>query len=148
MSSLCSGIAKYIRIGNLSISPALPVWLHYRARCFGLSGILFVVGFLRNLLIGPPPLQISDVRVIIVRVSRCPNQYLHDCAADVSQELRELLPQKTCLITGANRGLGLGIAINVAALGAHVIMACRYVKLSDVVINILDHVVAHAFLSL
>jgi NAD(P)-dependent dehydrogenase (short-subunit alcohol dehydrogenase family) len=32
---------------------------------------------------------------------------------------------KTCLITGANTGLGFGIAVEMAKRGAHVIMACR-----------------------
>jgi NAD(P)-dependent dehydrogenase (short-subunit alcohol dehydrogenase family) len=32
---------------------------------------------------------------------------------------------RTCLITGANSGLGKGIAIRLAQRGAHVIMACR-----------------------
>jgi len=32
---------------------------------------------------------------------------------------------KTCLVTGANSGLGFGIAVEMAKRGAHVIMACR-----------------------
>jgi NAD(P)-dependent dehydrogenase (short-subunit alcohol dehydrogenase family) len=32
---------------------------------------------------------------------------------------------RTCLVTGANSGLGKGIALRLAARGAHVIMACR-----------------------
>ena len=32
---------------------------------------------------------------------------------------------KTCLITGANRGLGKAIAIELARAGGHVVMACR-----------------------
>jgi NAD(P)-dependent dehydrogenase (short-subunit alcohol dehydrogenase family) len=32
---------------------------------------------------------------------------------------------RTCLITGANSGLGFGIAVEMARRGAHVIMACR-----------------------
>lgn len=32
---------------------------------------------------------------------------------------------KTCIITGANSGLGFGISVDMAKRGAHVIMACR-----------------------
>jgi NAD(P)-dependent dehydrogenase (short-subunit alcohol dehydrogenase family) len=35
------------------------------------------------------------------------------------------LEGRTCLVTGANSGLGKGIAIRLAKRGAHVIMACR-----------------------
>ncbi|MDH3728336.1 MAG: SDR family NAD(P)-dependent oxidoreductase [Myxococcales bacterium] len=35
------------------------------------------------------------------------------------------LDQRTCLVTGANSGLGKGTAIRLAKRGAHVIMACR-----------------------
>jgi NAD(P)-dependent dehydrogenase (short-subunit alcohol dehydrogenase family) len=41
----------------------------------------------------------------------------------VSQEVS--LVGRTCLVTGANSGLGKGIAIRLAKRGAHVIMACR-----------------------
>ncbi len=37
----------------------------------------------------------------------------------------DTLEGKTCLITGANSGLGFGIATQFAERGAHVIMACR-----------------------
>ena len=32
---------------------------------------------------------------------------------------------KTCLVTGANSGLGFAIAVDLARRGGHVIMACR-----------------------
>ncbi|MBK8556666.1 MAG: SDR family NAD(P)-dependent oxidoreductase [Lewinellaceae bacterium] len=35
------------------------------------------------------------------------------------------LDGKTCLVTGANTGLGFGIAVELARRGAHLIMACR-----------------------
>ncbi|HET6583421.1 MAG TPA: SDR family NAD(P)-dependent oxidoreductase [Nannocystaceae bacterium] len=38
---------------------------------------------------------------------------------------RDRLDGKTCLVTGANRGLGLAIASAVAERGAHVVLACR-----------------------
>jgi NAD(P)-dependent dehydrogenase (short-subunit alcohol dehydrogenase family) len=47
------------------------------------------------------------------------------------QSLRERLTEadrldgKTCLVTGANRGLGFAIATELARRGGHVIMACR-----------------------
>lgn len=41
----------------------------------------------------------------------------------VGPEVR--LEGRTCLVTGANSGLGKGIAIRLASRGAHVIMACR-----------------------
>jgi NAD(P)-dependent dehydrogenase (short-subunit alcohol dehydrogenase family) len=37
----------------------------------------------------------------------------------------ERLDGKTCMVTGANSGLGYAIAVQMAQLGAHVIMACR-----------------------
>ncbi len=37
----------------------------------------------------------------------------------------ERLDGKTCLITGATSGLGKAVAVALASLGAHVIMACR-----------------------
>jgi NAD(P)-dependent dehydrogenase (short-subunit alcohol dehydrogenase family) len=43
--------------------------------------------------------------------------------APVPPQLR--LEGRTCLVTGANSGLGKGIAIRLAQRGAHVIMACR-----------------------
>ena len=41
----------------------------------------------------------------------------------VTPEVR--LEGRTCLVTGANSGLGKGVAIRLASRGAHVIMACR-----------------------
>lgn len=41
----------------------------------------------------------------------------------VGPEVR--LEGRTCLVTGANSGLGKGVAIRLASRGAHVIMACR-----------------------
>ncbi len=35
------------------------------------------------------------------------------------------LAGRLALVTGANRGLGLEIAIGLASAGAHVVMACR-----------------------
>jgi NAD(P)-dependent dehydrogenase (short-subunit alcohol dehydrogenase family) len=40
-------------------------------------------------------------------------------------QANERLDGKTCLVTGANSGLGFAIATQLAERGAHVIMACR-----------------------
>ncbi len=46
-----------------------------------------------------------------------------DLADHLSEKDR--LDGKVCLVTGANSGLGFGIAVELARRGAHVIMACR-----------------------
>lgn len=46
-------------------------------------------------------------------------------AAPLALDDRDRLEGRACLVTGANRGLGLAIAIALARRGGHVILACR-----------------------
>src|SRR5665213_373664 len=57
--------------------------------------------------------------------SRLPNRCNYESAmacAPVTTSMRG----KTCVITGANTGIGKAAATALAALGAHVVMVCRY----------------------
>ena len=46
---------------------------------------------------------------------------------DLSERLKDTnrIDGKTCLVTGANSGLGFALAVDLARRGGHVIMACR-----------------------
>jgi len=50
---------------------------------------------------------------------------LRDRSPPLSLSPLDRLDGRTALVTGANRGLGLSIAVQLVARGAHVIMACR-----------------------
>ncbi len=63
------------------------------------------------------------------RIFEALRKAVRDCAA-VRAEIEPLpasvrIDGKTCLVTGANSGLGKAVAIDLATRGGHVLMACR-----------------------
>lgn len=48
-----------------------------------------------------------------------------DRAPALALDDRDRLDGRTCLVTGANRGLGLAVSIELAKRGGHVLLACR-----------------------
>lgn len=50
---------------------------------------------------------------------------VRDRGAALTLDERDRLKGRTCLVTGANRGLGLAVSIELARRGGHVLLACR-----------------------